>query len=1284
MALLFFRIIGVVLLIGCAAPVAHAADWPMWRYDAQRSAASPQGLPAKLYLQWSRDYPPLQPAWPDQAQMQFDVAYEPVVLGQMLFLNSSRHDCVRALDTRTGQERWTFFADGPVRFAPVAWEGRVYFTSDDGHLYCLDANNGKELWKHRGGPSDRKILGNERLISTWPARGAPVIADGTVYFAASIWPFMGVFVHALDARTGNVVWTNDADGSLYIKQPHNADSFAGVAPQGPMVIAGDRLLVPGGRSVPACLDRKTGKLLRFQLGENGKRGGGSEVCAFGNVFFNGGSVFDLNTEKYLADFSQQLVLTPDVIYTATRGACKAFQPAAPVVEEEEEPQKELGPEKGAVIDKDAEDKEKADKEKREKERKEKTARAKLWNPLELASCKFPGAETIIKAGARLYVGATDQVIALDVDPRTREMTAAWRADVPGRVVRLIAADDRLFVVTREGRVCCFAGQEVVPQFHPWNVLAPPSKVSATERKAAALLKSAPSREGYAVMWGIGDGKLLHELVAQSKLHFIVVEPREDKILKWRTHLTQADLYGTRVCIVPGRPTAVTLPPYLASVMVCEDLGVLGGQPVDEFLGRAFVSLRPFGGTAFFDATPAVNECVPQPAAKLPGARVKAEAGFWALTREGALAGSGNWTHEHADAANTRVSPDQLVKAPLGVLWFGGPSHEGILPRHGHGPQPQVIDGRLIIEGVDLLRAIDIYTGRLLWEAPLPGVGNLYNNLAHQAGANGSGGNFVCTSDCIYVAYQNSCVRLDPATGGKLPEFRLPGSDDAREAPLWGSIQVAGDYLIGGADPLFDAKKVPPPAKGNGDDKDDDKKAKSEGGSLSRVLKSLRSFSDNFTASRQLVVLDRHTGKVLWQVAARHAFRHNATCIGGGRLYTIDRLSGDQMARLRLNDEDVPAPCLRVFDLRTGKELWSSADEVFGTWLSYSVKHDVLVESGRMTRDSLLDEARGMRAYRGETGKVLWHEADYRGPAMIHGETVLQDQGGCDLLTGNLKMREDPITGQLTAWKWTRSYGCNTPSASEHLLTFRSGAAGYFDYCNDGGTGNFGGFRSSCTNNLLVAGGVLTVPEYTRTCTCRYQNQTSVGLVHMPEAEMWTYFGTKELKGPVQRLGITFGAPGDRRAENGTLWLEHPSTGGASPAVSIKTKPANVEFFRHHSSFVEGQYNWVAASGMKGLNEVTVGLGDNAGKPRSFTVRLIFAEPDVVKAGERVFDVALQGKVVLQAFDVAKEAGGARRSLVKEFRGVEAVGSLIVRLTPSAQATLPNPILCGIEIVADKQ
>ena len=76
----------------------------------------------------------------------------------------------------------------------------------------------------------------------------------------------------------------------------------------------------------------------------------------------------------------------------------------------------------------------------------------------------------------------------------------------------------------------------------------------------------------------------------------------------------------------------------------------------------------------------------------------------------------------------------IVKAPLGVLWFGGTSNEGILPRHGHGPQPQVVGGRIIVEGPDLLRAVDAYTGRLLWETPLPGLGEFYNSPSHQPGA----------------------------------------------------------------------------------------------------------------------------------------------------------------------------------------------------------------------------------------------------------------------------------------------------------------------------------------------------------------------------------------------------------------------------------------------------------------------------------------------------------------------------------------------------------------------
>src|SRR5215207_345660 len=123
----------VCLLLPAAAP---AADWPMYRHDARRSAASPQTLADRLHLQWVRELPPLTPAWPDQNMMQLDAAYEPVVLGQTLFVPSSRTDSVTAYDTRSGAEKWRFHAEGPVRFAPAAGDGRVYFSSDDGYLYC--------------------------------------------------------------------------------------------------------------------------------------------------------------------------------------------------------------------------------------------------------------------------------------------------------------------------------------------------------------------------------------------------------------------------------------------------------------------------------------------------------------------------------------------------------------------------------------------------------------------------------------------------------------------------------------------------------------------------------------------------------------------------------------------------------------------------------------------------------------------------------------------------------------------------------------------------------------------------------------------------------------------------------------------------------------------------------------------------------------------------------------------------------------------------------------------
>src|SRR5262245_31012600 len=182
-------------------------DWPTWRKDAARSGKTSAALPDPLQLLWSRSLPPLKPAFRNP-RLQFDRGYEPVVTGKTLYFGSSLNDRVTALETETGREKWTFFAEGPVRFAPVAWRDRLFVASDDGRLYCLEAASGRPRWTFQAVPSGRKALGNGRLISVWPIRGGPVVADDRVYFAAGVWPFEGIFVYALDAASGDVLWRN--------------------------------------------------------------------------------------------------------------------------------------------------------------------------------------------------------------------------------------------------------------------------------------------------------------------------------------------------------------------------------------------------------------------------------------------------------------------------------------------------------------------------------------------------------------------------------------------------------------------------------------------------------------------------------------------------------------------------------------------------------------------------------------------------------------------------------------------------------------------------------------------------------------------------------------------------------------------------------------------------------------------------------------------------------------------------------------------------------------------
>ncbi len=641
----------------CAGSV-PAADWPMWRYDAGRSAASPQVLAPELHVQWVREEPAPQPAWPDEPKLHFDAGYEPIVVGQTLLYGSPRNDCLKAVDTRSGAEKWRFYADGPIRFAPAAWEGKVYFASDDGYLYCLEAESGQLRWKFRGGPGDRRALGNQRLISAWPARGAPVVADGTVYFAASIWPFMGIFVHAVDAETGRSVWVNDGSGAEYLTQPHNSPAFAGPTPQGYLAVAEDRLLLACGRSAPAGFDLLSGDFLYFHHGRYNKGYGGYQVVGWKRAFFNSGALFDADTGHIVDNFGGDPIVTPGALYVLRGGSLVALDVVHAEVTETVD---RLGNKQRVV---------------KPKERWKLTLPSGYDQTLQLLT------------GNRLFAAGAKGIAAIDIPAPGQSggtPRLGWQQAIDGGVQRALAADDRLFVCTRDGRIVCYGAQRVEPQRHAARLIsstphttndpnaadaaqtahAPHAPTTDPARTAAAILEQSGARGGYCLVLGLTDGALAAELARQSALHVIAVDADSGKVAALRRRLDDAGLYGTRVAVHAGEPREFRFPPYLAELIVSEDAQAAGIATGSDALRRLFEPLRPYTGTAWLSLSDAQHAALAEAwaAEPLPGGALTRRGAFTVVRRHGPLPGAGSWTHQYGDVANTSAGESSAISSP---------------------------------------------------------------------------------------------------------------------------------------------------------------------------------------------------------------------------------------------------------------------------------------------------------------------------------------------------------------------------------------------------------------------------------------------------------------------------------------------------------------------------------------------------------------------------------------------------------------------------------------------
>jgi hypothetical protein len=192
-------------------------------------------------------------------QRDFDFVFFVTVVGDRVYFGSSVTDSVHCLSVSTGRQEWFFTTNGPVRYPPSHYEGKLYFASDDGYAYCIDAEDGSFVWKYSPAEDSRLIGNNGSLISMWPVRTGAAVLDGKVYFAASLVNWQTSYLCSVDAQTGSATGPG-----LYRVN-------GGITPMGAILASSTKLYVLQGRSYPHVFNRADGSS-RGTFGEAGQSG----------------------------------------------------------------------------------------------------------------------------------------------------------------------------------------------------------------------------------------------------------------------------------------------------------------------------------------------------------------------------------------------------------------------------------------------------------------------------------------------------------------------------------------------------------------------------------------------------------------------------------------------------------------------------------------------------------------------------------------------------------------------------------------------------------------------------------------------------------------------------------------------------------------------------------------------------------------------------------------------------------------------------------------------------
>jgi outer membrane protein assembly factor BamB len=218
---------GTATLAGCATDPEGAVRDARTRAAEVAGRASPAEASStptgsdSLYDTLRVEDPPVLDGWPSRSYSQTNLGWKPNTVGPTdgvgvewtyetpsgAIINSSaavvdgtvffgsNDGRVYAVDAATGAERWIAATGDAIRdSSPTVVDGRLFVGSNDGSYYAFDAATGDRLWSY---------------ATDGFAISSAAVADGRVFFSSR-----DTGVYAVDAATGEELWTDTETGGI--------------------------------------------------------------------------------------------------------------------------------------------------------------------------------------------------------------------------------------------------------------------------------------------------------------------------------------------------------------------------------------------------------------------------------------------------------------------------------------------------------------------------------------------------------------------------------------------------------------------------------------------------------------------------------------------------------------------------------------------------------------------------------------------------------------------------------------------------------------------------------------------------------------------------------------------------------------------------------------------------------------------------------------------------------------------------------------------------------------